>query len=108
MSGNKIVVKKLTSAGKVDETYKACQTLATLRDVIYEVRNPGLIYALTDTSNELLMFKLVTAQADCQVLGKVALSEVDDRSIFDQINMFGSLIVARNSEDASLHLFLNN
>ena len=72
------------------------------------MRNPGLIYALTDTSNELFLFQLLTGVSDCQVVGKVALSETNDRSLFDQISMFGKLIVARNTDDASLHLFMDN
>lgn len=108
MSDNKIVVKKLTSSGKIDQTYKPCETVSTLRDVIYDIRNSGLIFALTETSNELLLFKLLTGKGDCQATGKLALSDVIDRPIFDQVSLFGPLLVARNIEDASLHLFMDS
>jgi len=48
MFGDKIVIKKLTSSGKVDETFKACQTVSTLVDVAYETKNPAQIIALTE------------------------------------------------------------
>ena len=106
MHGNKIVVKKLLSSGKVDETFKPCQTAANLRDTIYELRNPTLIYALTETTNELILFSLQSSQADCQVVGKVPLTSINDRPVYDSITLLGSLLVARSTEDASLHLFL--
>lgn len=53
MGGKRIVIKKLTSLGKVDETFKACETQSALSDVIYDMLNPSLILALTETSNEI-------------------------------------------------------
>lgn len=107
MSGNQIVAFKLTSSGKIDETFKPCQTMAQLYDVIYEARNPSLILSLSD-ANELLLFQLVTSKAECQTLGKLPLSQEDNQRIFDSVTMFGPLIVARNNKDASLHLFQAN
>ena len=48
MFGDKIVIKKLTSSGKVDETFRPCQTVSNLVDVAYETKNPALIIALTE------------------------------------------------------------
>lgn len=56
MFGDKIVIKKLTSSGKVDETFRPCQTVSNLVDVAYETKNPALIIALTEQSNELILF----------------------------------------------------
>lgn len=53
---NKIIVKKLTSSGMVDETYKPCQMVSNIVDTIYDLRNPSLIFALTETTNELVLF----------------------------------------------------
>ena len=50
------MIKKLTSTGNIDETYKACSTLSNLTDVMYDIRNPSLVYALTEDSNELMLF----------------------------------------------------
>ena len=38
----------------------------------------------------------------------MALSDIDDRKVFDQVNLFGPLIVARHIEDASLQFFMGN
>lgn len=38
----------------------------------------------------------------------MSLSDVDDRTVFDSLQMFGSLLVARSTEDASLHMFKTN
>lgn len=42
------------------------------------------------------------------MVARKPLSATDDRSVFDSISLFGSLIVARNTDDASLHLYLSN
>ena len=81
--------------------------MSSLYDVIYEARNPSLILSLSD-ANELLLFQLVTSRAECQILGKLPLSQEDNQRIFDSVTMFGPLIVARNNQDASLHLFQAN
>ena len=38
----------------------------------------------------------------------MSLSDVDDKTVFDSLQMFGSLLVARSTEDASLHMFKTN
>mmetsp|Transcript_43471 Transcript_43471/g.57537 ORF Transcript_43471/g.57537 Transcript_43471/m.57537 type:complete len:117 (-) Transcript_43471:1082-1432(-) len=64
MSGSKIVAMKLTSAGKIDETFKPCQSMLPLVDTIYEARNPSMLFGLSE-ANELILFQLITGQADC-------------------------------------------
>lgn len=63
--GNEIIVKRLTSAGKVDQSFSPCQTFLPLSDAVYEFRNPGFIFALTETSNELVIFQLSSGQGEC-------------------------------------------
>lgn len=35
-AGNKLITKKLSSSGRVDETYEACTTIQDLVDVVYD------------------------------------------------------------------------
>ena len=42
------------------------------------------------------------------MLAKTPLSEEKGKGIFDSIDMFGPLLVARSIEDASMHLLLTN
>ena len=70
----------------------------------YEMRNPALIFALTETTNELILFQLLSSKTDCSAIGRLPFSEVNDRTLFDSLEFFGPLIVARSVEDASLHM----
>ena len=38
----------------------------------------------------------------------MSLSDIENRTVFDSLNMFGPLLAARNIDDASLHLFKTN
>ena len=75
---------------------------------MYDYSNPSLLFGLTETTNELILFSALTSKQECQVSAKMALSDVTDRTVFDSLRMFGSLLVARNTDDASLHLFKTN
>ena len=105
---NKLILKKLASSGKVDSTYQPCSTLTNLVDVVYDFTNPALLFGLTEVTNELILFSISMSKQECSVSAKMSLSETDDRSVFDSLEMFGSLLVARNTENASLHLFKSN
>ena len=59
-------------------------------------------------TNELYLFQLDTSKAECRVAAKMPMSETTDRTIFDSVDFFGPLLVARSSEDASLHLVLSD
>ena len=64
-SMNKIFVKKLASSGLVDETYAPCQTLANLVDIIYDWKNSAQIFALSEQTNELILFTLSSRTLEC-------------------------------------------
>ena len=99
------MIKKLASSGQIDSTYQPCSSIHNLVDVVYDYSNPALLFGLTELTNELILFSALTAKQECQVSAKMALSDVTDRTVFDSLRMFGSLLVARSMEDASLHLF---
>ena len=62
---NKLIIKKLASSGLVDSTFKPCSTMSNLVDVVYDYSNPALLFALTETTNELLLFSALTIKQEC-------------------------------------------
>ena len=62
---NKLIIKKLASSGLVDSTFKPCSTMSNLVDVVYDYSNPALLFALTETTNELLLFSALTSKQEC-------------------------------------------
>lgn len=64
-SKNRIVIKKLTSAGQVDSTFQPCFTISNLVDVVYDFSNPSLLFGLTEMTNELILFSALTSKQEC-------------------------------------------
>ena len=64
--------------------------------------------ALSGSSNELILFYILPNKKECQVAARMPLSMTDDESDkYDSLQLFGPLIVARSTNDASLHMFLS-
>lgn len=103
MSGNSIVVKKLNSLGVVDESYQACSTLSSLIDMTYDWKNPNQIMALTEASNELLLFTLQGTSHECQVFSKKFLSSAE--TPFDKVEMMGPLVTLRAAGTQSVSFY---
>ena len=53
---NKIIGKKFASSGRVDSTYQPCETISNLVDIAYSDANPAQMFALSEVSNELILF----------------------------------------------------
>ena len=65
--------------------------------------------AFTETTNELHLFSLQRSSLECKVAAKIPLAgSISDRTVFDSVRLYGQLIVARNTEDASMHMFMSN
>ena len=41
-------------------------------------------------------------------MAKQPLSDTEDRTVFDSVELFGPIIITRNIDDRSLHLFLSD
>ena len=67
------------------------------------------ILTLSNISNELILFKVAPAKKECSVESRLVLpSAPGSQSMYDKLHVFGPLIMARNTVDASLHMYMTS